>query len=287
MLTARTCIITGANTGIGKETAVALAKQNARLVLFCRNLEKAEGAREEIVARSHNEAVEFLRCDLSSLSSVKQAADEFRSKYSSLHILINNAGSMSLEREVSADGFERTFATNYVGHFLLTQLLLETMKASAPARIINVSSVGHKMARLDLDDLMMEHSYKGFRAYNNSKLANVLFTYHLAKELEGTAVTVNTLHPGMVETSFADRISFPMFSMLTNLLKPWVKTPEQGAATTIHLAAAPELAATTGTYWKDSRTARSSKISYDSELQQQLWDRSLVLVKDHIEPATG
>jgi len=279
------CLITGANAGLGKETALALAKQGAHVVLLCRNLAKAEMARQDIIQQSGNPHIDLIICDLNDLASVKKAAAEFKTKYPQLHVLINNAGFMVLDKKISANGFEATFAVNYLAHVLLTELLLNVLKASAPARILHVSSSVHKRAKLNVDDLMFDKApYKGFTAYANSKLANILYTYHLAKQLQGSGVTANVLDPGMVDTEFGDKVGIPAWMRIfTSVLRPWVKMPPEGALTTIHLASDPSLDHLNGTYWKAIKPGESSKESHDSTLQEKLWQHTQRLLNPWLE----
>jgi len=279
------CLITGANAGLGKETALALAKQQAHVVMLCRNLSKAETARQDIIQRSGNPHIDIIECDLNDLDSVKKATAEFKAKYKQLHVLINNAGFMVLDKKTSANRFEATFAVNYLAHVLLTELLLDVLKASAPARILHVSSSVHKRAKLNLDDLMFDKTpYKGFTAYGNSKLANILYTYHLAKQLQGSGVTANVLDPGMVDTEFGDKVGIPAWMRIfTSVLRPWVKMPPEGALTTIHLASDPSLDHLNGTYWKTVKRSESSKESHDIALQEKLWQRTQSFLKPWLE----
>ncbi len=198
-------MVTGANSGIGKAASLALAKMGATVVMVARSRERGEAARSEIVRKSQNNAVDLLLADLSSLESVRILASEFRKKYSELHVLINNAGLFNQRRSVTIDGYENTFATNYLAPFLLTNLQLDLLKASAPSRIINVSSVGHYNGHINFDDINLEKEYGGWKAYGQSKLALVLFTHELAKKLQGTGVTVNAVHPGTVATNIWSR----------------------------------------------------------------------------------
>lgn len=275
------CLVTGANAGLGKETALALAKQQAHVVMLCRNLAKAEAAKQDIIQQSGNTHIDIIECDLNDLASVKKAAAEFREKYKQLHVLVNNAGFMVLEKQSSANRFEATFAVNYLAHVLLTELLLDTLKASAPSRILHVSSSVHKRAKLDLDDLMFDKTpYKGFTAYGNSKLANILYTYHLARRLENSGVTANALDPGMVDTEFGDKVGIPPWMRIfTAVLRPWVKMPPEGALTTIHLASDPSLDHINGAYWKVVKPSKSSKDSHNIALQEKLWERTQSLLK--------
>ena len=200
------CLVTGATNGIGKATAQALAQMGATVVIVGRNPAKCAAVVSEIKHSSGNDAVEALIADLSIMAEVRQVADQFKAKYQQLHVLVNNAGAAYGKRQVTAEGFEKTFALNHLSSFLLTSLLLDTLKASAPARIVNVSSDAHKGAHLDFDDLQSAQGNFVFNAYGRSKLANVVFSYELARRLSGTGVTVNVLHPGLVRTGFASNM---------------------------------------------------------------------------------
>ncbi|GCE21236.1 SDR family oxidoreductase [Dictyobacter kobayashii] len=269
----RVCLITGANNGIGKVTALELAKRGATVIMVSRNRAKGEAAQAEVKAQSGNDKVDLLTADMSSLASVRQLSQEVHEKYPQLHVLLNNAGGMNNKREVSVDGIERTFATNYVGPFLLTNLLLDLLKASAPARIINVSSTAHKMGSIDFDDLQSEKRYRAFPVYGTSKLALTLFTYELARRLEGTGVTVNNLHPGVVGTSFFGD------GLLGRLSKLVMLTPEKGAQTSIYLATSPEVDNVTGKYFDKSKATPSSKASYDEQAGKRLWQVTEQLIE--------
>ncbi len=213
-------LVTGANSGIGRAASLALAKMGATVVMVARNKERGEAARSEIIRESQNSSVDLLLADLSSLESVRQLATEFQKKYAKLHVLINNAGLFNQRRHVTMDGYEDTFATNYLAPFLLTNLQLDLLKASAPSRIINVSSVGHYNGHINFDDLNLEKEYGGWKAYGQSKLALVLFTHELAKKLQGTSVTVNAVHPGTVATNIWSRPLGPV-GFIMALPKPW------------------------------------------------------------------
>lgn len=202
-LTGKICLVTGGNSGIGKATAVELAKMGATVVIVSRDKEKGETAVADIVAKSGNKNVELIQADLSSQDSIHKLAEEFKARHNKLHILINNAGVYLTKRTITPDGFESTFAVNHLGPFLLTSLLIEILKSSAPSRIVNVSSDAHNGAKMDFDDLQAEKRFSGWQAYGQSKLAMILFTHELAKKLEGTGVTVNSAHPGVVRTHFA------------------------------------------------------------------------------------
>jgi NAD(P)-dependent dehydrogenase (short-subunit alcohol dehydrogenase family) len=269
-------MITGANSGIGKAATLALAKMGANVVMVVRNKEKGEVARSEIIRGSQNALVDLLIADLSSLESVRRLATEFEKKYSKLHVLINNAGLFNQRRHVTADGYENTFATNYLAPFLLTNLQLDQLKASAPSRIINVSSVGHYNGHINFNDLNLEKEYGGWKAYGQSKLALVLFTHELAKKLQGTGVTVNSVHPGTVATNIWTRPFGPV-GFIMALPKLFMTRPEQGAQTIVYLASSPDARNLSGEYLEKLKVKKSSDESYDEEIAQRLWDVSAKL----------
>lgn len=269
-------MVTGANSGIGKAASLALAEMGATVVMVARNKERGERARAEIVKETGNNSVDLLIADLSSLESVRQLAADFHRKYSALHVLINNAGLFNQRRNVTVDGYENTFATNYLATFLLTNLQLDLLKASAPSRIVNVSSVGHYNGHISFDDLNLEQNYGGWRAYGQSKLALVLFTHELAKKLEGTGVTVNSVHPGTVATNIWSRPLGPA-GFIMSLPKLFMTSPEKGAETIVYLASAPGAAGFSGEYWQKLKVKKSSDESYDEAIAQRLWDVSAKL----------
>ena len=271
-------LVTGANSGIGKAASLALAKIGATVVMVARNKERGEAARSEIVRESQNGSVDLLIADLSSLESVRQLATEFQRKYSKLHVLINNAGLFNQRRHVTMDGYEDTFATNYLAPFLLTNLQLNLLKASAPSRIINVSSVGHYNGHINFDDLNFEKEYGGWKAYGQSKLALVLFTHELAKKLQGTEVTVNAVHPGTVATNIWSRPLGPV-GFIMALPKLFMTTPKQGAETIVYLASSPDAKDLNGEYLEKLKVKKSSDESYDEEIAQRLWDVSAKLTR--------
>lgn len=274
----RICLITGANSGIGRETALALARMGARVVMVCRDETKGREARQDIVARSANSAVDLMLADLGSMEQVRCLAESFKSRYGALHVLINNAGLILGKRSVTKDGYETTFAVNHLAPFLLTRLLLDTLQTSAPARVINVASVVHLGARINFDDLFQENNYQPMGAYRQSKLANILFTYQLAELLKNTRVTVNSLHPGIVATNFGNKGS-RLYRFFKPFIKPFFINRQKGAETLIYLASSPEVANTTGQYFVRKKSSRSSKISYDVETQNRLWDISAQLTQ--------
>jgi NAD(P)-dependent dehydrogenase (short-subunit alcohol dehydrogenase family) len=272
------CVVTGATSGIGKATALGLARLGATVVLVARNQSKGEATRAEIITQSGNSAVDLLLADLSSQQSVRRLAESVKQNYPRLDVLVNNAGLFSLRRHTTVDGIELTLAVNYLAPFLLTNLLLDLLKASAPARIVNVSSSSHEEGYIRLDDLQMKRGYRPMRAYGQSKLALILFTYELARRLEGSGVTVNALHPGFVATNIGQTGLPPIARAAARLVLRRGITPEEGANTSIYLASSPEVEGVTGKYFARSAPRRSVEISYDEALQRQLWEVSERLV---------
>lgn len=270
------CIVTGANSGIGRTTALGLAGLGARVVLVCRDSGRGETARRDISAQSGNESIDLLVGDLASQRSTRELATEIQEKYQRLDVLVNNAGQLISHRSVTEDGIEATFALNHLGYFLLTNLLIDLLKASAPSRIVNVASSAHRMGTIDFDDLQYETGYGGYKAYSRSKLANVMFTYELARRLEGTGVTVNCMHPGTVRTNLFKGASGPVAFCL-NMLKPLMRSLRKGAETVVYLASSPDVEGVTGQYFVNNRTRRSSRSSYDTAVAQQLWQVSAEL----------
>ncbi|MCU0496006.1 MAG: SDR family oxidoreductase [Anaerolineae bacterium] len=274
----KVCLITGATNGIGLETARALAKQGVKVVMVGRNATKTTQIAEEL-CQSTGGTVETLIGDLSLIAQTRQVAEAFKARYDRLDILINNAGAIYTSRQVTAEGHELTFALNHLSYFVLTNLVLEVILDSAPARIINVSSMAHMGGKILFDDLNATQGYNGFGVYGNSKLMNVLFTYELARRLANKGVTVNALHPGIVQTGF-NRNNGSLMQALTGFftglgrLFNVVLTPEQGAQTTLHLATSPQVAQVTGKYFSASKETPSSPLSYDTEIQRRLWEVS-------------
>ena len=275
----KTVVITGGNTGIGKETAMDLATRGAKVIIGCRNLEKGQAAVQEIQTRSGNEKVFVEKLDLSSLASVRQFADGILKNEPRLDILINNAGVMGCPYQMTEDGLEMQFGVNHIGHFLLTLLLLDLMKQSGPSRIINVSSLAHRFGTgvINFDDINAEKDYDPFAAYQQSKLANILFTRELSVHLEDTNVTVNALHPGLVNTDI-QRHSFISGLVFFPLRWYFFKTAEQGAQTTIHCAVSEEMEGVSGKYLADCAFRDPSIGAQDDEAARKLWDISMELV---------
>ena len=274
-LAGRTCLVTGATSGIGKAAATALARLGADLVVVGRDPAKGEATMAEIRTVTGNPRVELLCADLSSQAAVRRAATDYRRSHDRLHLLVNNAGGQWATRHTTADGLELTFALNHLAYFLLTNLLLEMLRSSAPARIVNVTSSAQALGDIHFDDLQFERRYRGQAAYNQSKLANVLFTYELARRLDGTGVTVNCLAPGVTRTNFGRDDSGPLMRLLSPLARPFMRSPEEGAATAVWLASSPEAEGVTGRYYLRRRARptprRSSRRSYDTDLARRLW----------------
>ena len=274
------CLVTGATSGMGKETALGLARLGATVVLVARNKQRGEETQREITRQSENESIDLLLADLSSQQEVRKLAADFKAKYSQLHVLVNNAGAVFSKRQTTVDGLEMTFALDHLAYFLLTNLLLDTLKASAPARIINISSQAQGIGKIHFDDLQSEKSYGilGFTAYSQAKLANVMFTYDLARRLQGTGVTVNAVGPGPVSTNFGVS-NGGLFARLTTLAMRGAKTPVDAAKTAIRLASAPELEGETGKFYYNEREISSSRLSHNVATQKRLWDVSEELTK--------
>jgi NAD(P)-dependent dehydrogenase (short-subunit alcohol dehydrogenase family) len=276
----KTVLITGGNSGIGKETAVALARAGAAVVFTSRDPHRGEQAAADIRQRSGAD-VHVMPLDLASFASIRAFAADFLQRYERLHVLINNAGLILSQRTETREGFETTFGVNHLGHFLLTDLLLDRIKASAPARIINVASRAHRSARkgLDFDDLQLTRRYSGMQAYARSKLANIYFTRELARRLEGTGVTVNALHPGVVATRFSlDGDDKGIIAWFYRFGRPLLRSSEKGAQTSIYLASSPDVEGVTGKYFADSKEAEPTAIAQDDEVARLLWQASEALV---------
>ena len=269
-------LITGANSGIGKATAIKLATMGAHIVMLCRNKERGETARQDIIQTSGNKNIELILIDLADLSSVRKAAEDIKAKYDHIDVLINNAGGYFTERKTSKDGYECTFAMNHLGHFLLTNLLLDELKAAVNARLINLSSDIHKKGHINFDDLMTEKKYKGFGVYSHAKLANILFTNELARRLQHTNITVNTLHPGMVRTNFTAN-SDRLIKFLMTIMGRFLKSPEKGAETSVYLASSKDVAGISGKYFVNRKEKKSSPESYDEKVAKKLWKVSCEL----------
>ena len=269
------CMITGANSGIGKATAIGLAKMGATIVMVCRNKDRGEEALEDIKKECINGIVDLIVADLSTQKAIHQLVKDFKERYQFLHVLINNAGINLSKRVLTEDGIETTLAVNYLAQFLLSNLLLDILQASSPARIVNVaSSILSKT--INFENLNGEKHYRQLNAYGQSKLAVILFTYEFARRIEGTGVTVNCLHPGYVKTNLIRN-----FRKFVKYFYPFIglfmKSPKKGAKTSIYLASSPEVQNVSGKYFKNRKEAESVEASYDEELAKDLWEVSLTL----------
>ncbi len=268
-------LVTGANTGIGKWTAIGLAERGASVVIHARNPDKGRAAQDDIRRRSGSSDVDLLLADFSSLAEVRRFAVEVLERYPRLDVLVNNAGLISGRRTESADGYELTFAVNHLAPFLLTNLLLDRIVASAPARIVTVSSRAHLRSAIDFDDLDLRHGYQAMDAYGRSKLANVLFTRELAGRLESTGVTANCLHPGVVRSDFGSSGDLGgVMGVGWAVMQPFLLSPKQGADTSIHLASSPDVAGISGEYFDRRRVARTSTRARDMKAAARLWQVS-------------
>jgi NAD(P)-dependent dehydrogenase (short-subunit alcohol dehydrogenase family) len=279
-MSGKTVIVTGATAGIGEVTAVELARQGADVVLISRNPARLQATAARIQQATGYVPAQQIAADLSRLADTRRAAAEFLAHHDRLDVLVNNAGALFMQRQVSLDGFEMTFALNHLSYFLLTNLLLETLKVTAArygeARIVSVSSNAHRRARIDFDDLQLNRSYAGFDAYGRSKAMNVLFTYELARRLLGTGVTANCLHPGFVATRFAKNNGWPVKLVMAGL-QFFALDPHKGALTSIFLASSPEVKGVTSAYFSSSKPTRSDPVAYDPITQARLWQVSLQL----------
>ena len=277
-MTGKTVLITGGTGGIGRATAIRLASMGARVGIVGRNLGRAQRAAAEICSESGNAVVDAFGADMSSQVEVRQLASDILAAYPRLDVLINNVGGFWSHRHVTADGLERTFALNHLAPFLLTSLLLDRLIASAPARIVTVSSSAQSMGTIAFDDLMGERKYSGQQAYNQSKLANVMFTYELARRLTGTGVTATAVHPGMTNTSFSAEDPSRVFAPLVMVMRPFMKKPARAADTPVYLASSPAADGLTGQFFAGREPKKSNKSSYDAGMTARLWRVSADLV---------
>ena len=275
----KTVLVTGATSGIGLEASVALARQGARVIMVGRNQAKTEAALADVASRSRSKEVSYLLADFASQASVRALADAVRSRVDRLDVLVNNAGGVNKARTVTADGIETTFAVNHLGYFLLTNLLLDLVVKSAPARVVTVASVGHRRGTLDFEDLGFERGgYSIMRAYSRSKLANILFANELARRLAGSGVTSNSLHPGSVDTNIWSGAPLWAKPIIQILLRPFFISAEKGGARIVQLAASPELEGVTGKYFEDGKAVDPAPLARDASLATRLWDVSARMV---------
>ena len=284
MMNGKRVLVTGATNGVGKVSAIELARMGAEVIVVSRSEQKCQATVNEIKLETGNQNVEYMTADLSSMQAIHKLADEFHTKYDSLDVLLNNAGGFFNSRKESADGYELTLALNHLNYFLLTHLLLPNLKKAAEtngeARIVNVSSGAHEGARqgINFDDIQRNEKYSGFGVYSETKLMNILFTYELARRLEGTNVTVNALHPGFVNTGFGMNNRGVVSFLLGIVQRIFAKSPEQGAETQIYIASSPDVNGVTGKYFDNKKAVQSSAISYDEAVQTRLWELSEDLV---------
>lgn len=278
-LAGKVALVTGANSGLGKATALGLARLGAAVVMVCRDAGRGEAARADIVAASGSRTADLLLADLSSQAEVRRLAQEFRAGHDRLDVLVNCAGGVFWTRQESADGIEYSLAFNHLAPFLLTNLLLDTLTASAPARVVNVTTQPGRRAAIDLDDIQFtRRPYSAFRAYIETKLANILFTYELARRLAGSGVTANCVHPGIFKSNFGSGAGQPAaMRLLTPLSHRFMAEPERAAERVLYLAAAPEMAGVSGKYYGDRQELRSSPQSYDEAAARRLWEVSAAL----------
>ncbi|HKP13134.1 MAG TPA: SDR family oxidoreductase [Blastocatellia bacterium] len=272
-MSGKVCVVTGANSGIGKVTALELARRGARVVMVCRDRARGEAALTEIKQATGNDQLELMLCDLSSQADIRRFADEFKATHDRLDVLVNNAGVYLRKRETTVAGIETTFAVNHLAYFLLTDLLLDLLKRSAPSRIVNVSSGAHTSGHINFDDLQGERAYGGVKAYCHSKLANILFTRELARRLAGTNVTANCLHPGAVATGIFRALPKP----LEAIIKLLTMSPEKGAQTSVYLATSPAVEGVTGKYFVRCKEAQPSAEARDDAVAERLWAESVRL----------
>jgi retinol dehydrogenase-12 len=281
----KTCIVTGATHGIGLVTARELARMGAAVVIVSRDPGLCEATTARIRQETGSPSVEYMAADLSSQAEIRRLAQTFLARQRRLDVLVNNAGAFFLRRQLSVDGIEMTFALDHLNYFLLTHLLLDLLKASAPARIVNVASDSHRGARIDFEDLQGERKYSGFKAYGQAKLGNVLFTYELARRLEGSGVTINALHPGFVATNIG-RNNGPLARLAMPLAQLKAITPEEGARTSLYLATSPEVEGVSGKYYTREQAVPSDPTSYDLEAAQRLWKVSSEMVESQHSSST-
>ncbi len=277
-MSGKICIVTGSNSGIGKETAFALAEMGATVVMVVRNQEKGEKALAEIIEKTGNKSVSLMLCDMSSMASIRDFSREFKKKYSRLEVLVNNAGGEFSKREVTPEDFERTFAVDYLAPFLLTNKLLDLLKVSAPSRIINVSSGLAKNGKVNFDDLQSVKDYKGMQVYSNAKLMLMMFTYELARRLVGSGVTANVLMPGFVATNLGKNSGSLRSSIMFKMVRPMQINAKKGAETSVYLASSNEVRDVTGKCFAKKKESATCLTSYDESLQKRLWNETTTML---------
>ena len=271
-------LITGSTSGIGKAAVKVLARMNYNLILIAKDEYKVRKLINELIDITGNKNIEYFICDLSSMQDIKRVAEDIKAKHDHLDVLINNAGLIINERKTTIDGFEYTFALDHLSYFLLTGLLIDLLKAGNSPRIINTSSAAHMGGHMDFCDLMQDKRYSAIKAYCQAKLANVLFTYELARKLNGSGITVNCLHPGTVNTNFGNDIKGFMGKVF-KLFKPFLISPDKGAETLVYLATSDEVSTTTSKYFYKKKPKQSSSATYKLEIANLLWNVSEKLTK--------
>jgi NAD(P)-dependent dehydrogenase (short-subunit alcohol dehydrogenase family) len=269
----KTVLVTGASSGIGEATAGRLAQLGARVVMVSRTEERGNRARDRMLRKAPRGEIDMLVADLSSTGAIRDLAARFTSSYPRLDVLVNNAAVLTSRRRLTREGFEMQFFVNHLAYFLLTGLLSETLRASAPSRVVNVASTAHSAGTIDFDDLQHERNFRGWQAYANTKLMNVVFTYELARRLEGTGVTANCLHPGVIHTNLLSNFS-SVLQLAWHGLGRFFKQPEDGAQTPVYLASSPEVGGVTGRYFRYCRSMNTCEESYDRGVQTRLWEVS-------------
>lgn len=281
----KVCVVTGANSGIGRETALGLARAGATVVLVCRDRSKGEVALSEIKRSSSNKNVLLLTADLTQASDIQTLQSDVKDKFGHVHVLINNAGAIFGERRTTEEGIELTFATNHLNYFMMTHAFMKLLLAGAkeagrPSRIINVASEAHRQVRSETFDWQFENTdFKPMNVYGLSKLANILFTRELAQRLNPAECTVNSLHPGVVKTGFGTNNDWGLLGFLFNAARPFFLTPEQGAKTSLYLATENSLAETHGAYFKNCKETRPSRFAFNEKMSKSLWDTSVKLTQ--------
>ena len=277
-MSGKICIVTGSNSGIGKETALALVEMDATVIMVVRNQKKGQKTLDEIIAQTGNHSVSLMLCDMSSMASIRSFAKEFKKKYSRLDVLVNNASGQFSKREVTPEGFERTFMVDYLAPFLLTYELLDLLKACAPSRIVNVSSGLAKNGKINFDDLQSVKDYKGMQVYSNAKLMLMLFTYELSRRLEGTGVTANVLMPGFVATNLGKNSGSLLSSIMFKMVRPMQINAKKGAETSVYLASFDELRDVNGKCFAKKKEVVTCPTSYDESMQNRLWNETFALL---------
>jgi retinol dehydrogenase 14 len=275
----KVCVVSGSNSGIGKETAVALAQMGANVVMVVRNEQRGKKALEEIVAKTGNRAVSLMICDMSSMAFIRNFAADIKKKYDHINVLINNAGAEFVRRQVTSEGFEMTFAVDYLAPFLLTHELLDLLKAGAPSRIVNVSSGLAKNGKVNFDDLQNERNYKGMKAYSNAKLMVMMWTYALSRRLAGSGVSVNVLMPGFVATNLGKNSGSLRSAVMFAMVRPMQISAKKGAETSVFLASSDEVSDVSGKCFAKKRPTTTCAATYDIEAQECLWKETIRLLK--------